>query len=386
MTSEERREARYQRRVAARLEKKRTACAEYDDFRTVFSYANLYRSYKCCRRGVAWKASVQKYITNAPLNLLHTFKELENGKFRSPGFYEFDLYERGKHRHIRSTVINERVVQRCLCDNALVPMLGRTFIHDNGASMKNKGYDFAVRRITQHLHEHYRQHGNAGYVLLFDFSKFFDNVSHEVVKADLHDKFSDKKILALTEHFIDAFGDKGMGLGSQISQVLALASANRLDHYVKEMLRIKGYGRYMDDGYLIHPSKEYLQNCLVHIKAICAELGITLNAKKTQIVKLSHGFTWLKIRFFLTDTGRVVKKIYKRSITVMRRKLKKLHGKLLAGRMTFEDISATWQSWKSYAEKFNAWHTIQNMGKLYTELFINNFFREEYYDVLQNPV
>lgn len=386
MTSEERREARYRRRVEARLEKKRTICADFDNFNTVFSYKNLYRSYKCCRRGVAWKASVQKYITNAPLNLLHTFKELENGKFRSPGFYEFDIYERGKHRHIRSTVINERVVQRCLCDNALVPMLGRTFIHDNGASMKNKGYDFAVRRITQHLQEHYRKHGNDGYILLFDFSKFFDSVSHEVVKADLHDKFSDEKILALTEHFVDAFGDKGMGLGSQISQVLALASANRLDHYVKEMLRIRGYGRYMDDGYLIHPSKEYLQNCLVHIKAICAELGITLNTKKTQIVKLSHGFTWLKIRFFLTGTGKVVKKIYKRSVTVMRRKLKKLHGKLLAGRMTFEDIRATWQSWKSYAEKFDAWHAIQNMGDLYSELFIKDFFREEYDDLLQNSV
>lgn len=177
-----------------------------------------------------------------------------------------------------------------------------------------------------------------------------------------------------------------MGLGSQISQVLALASANRLDHYVKEMLRIRGYGRYMDDGYLIHPSKEYLQNCLVHIKAICAELGITLNTKKTQIVKLSHGFTWLKIRFFLTDTGKVVKKIYKRSITVMRRKLKKLQRKWLEGGMTFEDIRATWQSWKSYAEKFNAWHTIQNMGRLYNKLFLNDLFREGDYDLLQNPI
>lgn len=386
MTSEERREARYQRRVAARIDKKNAACAQYDDFRTVFSYKNLYRSYKCCRRGVAWKASVQRYITNAPLNLLHTFKELESGKFRSPGFYEFDLYERGKHRHIRSTVISERVVQRCLCDNALVPMLGRTFIHDNGASMKNKGYDFAVRRLTQHLHEHYRHHGNAGYILLFDFSKFFDNVSHELVKADLHDEFCDQRILALAEHFIDAFGGRGMGLGSQISQVLALASANRLDHYVKEMLRIRGYGRYMDDGYLIHPSKEYLRKCLAHIRAVCSELGITLNTKKTQIVKISHGFTWLKVRFFLTDSGKVVKKIYKRSITVMRKKLKKLHGKLIERRISFEDIRATWQSWKSYAEKFNSWHTIQNMGEYFNNLFLKDIFWEGNYELLQNPV
>ena len=107
--------------------------------------------------------------------------------------------------------------------------------------------------------------------------------------------------------------------------------------------------------------------------------------KKTQIVRLSHGFTWLKVRFFLTDSGKVVRKIYKRSITVMRRKLKKLHGKLLSGGMSPRDIRATWQSWKSYAEKFNARHTIKNMEKLYQELFINHF-KEEYDDLLQNPV
>lgn len=372
MTSEERKEARYRRRVAVRQAKKAARCAAADNYEEVFSYKNLYTSYKCCRRGVAWKASVQKYITQAPLNLLHTHRQLMAGKYKSPGFYEFDIYERGKHRHIRSTVINERVVQRCLCDNALVPVLERTFIHDNGASMQNKGYDFAVRRLTQHLQEHYRKHGQEGYILLFDFSKFFDNISHAVIKQQLHGQFTDERLLALTEHFIDAFGEKGLGLGSQISQVLSLASANRLDHYVKEVLRIRGYGRYMDDGYLIHPSKAYLQKCAVHIKAICDMLGITLNQKKTQIVKLSHGFTWLKIRFFLTESGKVVKKIYKRSVTRMRIKLKKLHRKLVAGKITFPDIFATWQSWKSYAEKFNAYHTIQNVAALYAQLFITN--------------
>lgn len=384
MTSEERREARYRRRAEARRAKRETACADHDSYNKVFCYGNLYRSYKCCRRGVAWKSSVQKYITNAPLNVLQTYKKLQAGTFKSPGFYEFDLYERGKHRHIRSTGIGERVVQRCLCDNALVPVLERTFIYDNGASMKKKGYDFAVRRITRHLREHYRKYGNEGYILLFDFSKFFDNVSHEIVKEILRKDFNDDRILALTAHFIDAFGDRGMGLGSQISQVLALASANRLDHYVKEVLRIRGYGRYMDDGYLIHPSKEYLQNCITHIRAICAELGIVLNEKKTQIVKLSHGFTWLKIRFFVTETGKVVRKIYKRSVTRMRRKLKKLHKKYQCGKMAFEDVYTTWQSWRSYAARFNAWHTLQNMGALYTDLFIIN--KEGCYGLLQNPV
>ena len=373
MTSEERKEARFQRRKAARAEKKAACCGQSDNFDWVFSYEHLYHSYKMCRRNVGWKASVQKYITNAPINVYQTWQRLQAGKYRTSGFFEFDLMERGKKRHIRSVTIGERIVQRCLCDYALVPVLGRTYIYDNGASMANKGYSFAVDRLCQHLRQHYRRHGTEGYVLLFDFSKFFDRVSHRVVKAVLHKEFSDERIIKLTEHFIDAFGDVGLGLGSQISQVLALASANRLDHYIQEQCRIGSYGRYMDDGYLIHPSKEYLQKCLEGIRRICEELEITLNEKKTQIVKLSHGFTFLKVRFFLLPGGRIVRKICHCSVTRMRRKLKSYQRFVTAGKMTMDDVYQSWQSWKAYASNFNAWHTIQSMAALYNKLFIDDW-------------
>lgn len=373
MTSEERKEARFQRRKAARAEKKAACCGQSDNFDWVFSYEHLYHSYKMCRRNVGWKASVQKYITNAPINVYQTWQRLQAGKYRTSGFFEFDLMERGKKRHIRSVTIGERIVQRCLCDYALVPVLGRTYIYDNGASMANKGYSFAVDRLCQHLRQHYRRHGTEGYVLLFDFSKFFDRVSHRVVKAVLHKEFSDERIIKLTEHFIDAFGDVGLGLGSQISQVLALASANCLDHYIQEQCRIGSYGRYMDDGYLIHPSKEYLQKCLEGIRRICEELEITLNEKKTQIVKLSRGFTFLKVRFFLLPGGRIVRKIYHCSVTRMRRKLKSYQRFVAAGKMTMDDVYQSWQSWKAYASNFNAWHTIQSMAALYNKLFIDDW-------------
>lgn len=370
MTSEERREMRYQRRKAQRAGKKAAQYALNDCFEWVFSYDHLYHSYKMCRRGVAWKGSVQKYITQAPLNVAQTYNRLHTGKFKSSGFYEFDIMERGKQRHIRSVTIGERVVQRCLCDYALVPMLSRTFIYDNGASMQKKGYTFAAKRLTQHLQQHYRKYGTEGYVLLFDFSKFFDRVSHWLIKGILRKEFTDERIIALTEHFIDAFGSVGVGLGSQISQVFALASANRLDHYVKEVCRIKGYGRYMDDGYLIHRDKAYLQKCLAGIKALCAELEITLNTKKTQIVKLTHGFTFLKIRYYLQPNGKVVKKIYRRSVTKMRHKLKSFRDLIDRGVMTYEDVYQSFQSWRAYALNFNAHRTILSMNALYNSLFV----------------
>ena len=93
---------------------------------------------------------------------------------------------------------------------------------------------------------------------------------------------------------------------------------------------------------------------------------------------LMNGFTWLKIRFYLTDTGKVVKKIYKRSITKMRRKLKTLKRKYENGEMQFEDVQATWQTWQAYALKFNSWHTIQNMRELYYQLFLKEMEGSRY--------
>lgn len=370
MTSEERREGRYKRRIEARNARKLKACEGHDSFDEVFSYGNMYAAYRKCRRNVAWKASVQKYVSQAPMMVWNDWKRLQDGSWRSRGFYEFDLNERGKTRHIRAVNIGERVVQGCLCDNALVPVIGRTFIHDNAASQKGKGYHFAIRRCVQHLQEHYRKHGSEGYVLIFDFRKFFDRVSHRLCMKILRKEFTDMKTVGLTWHFIKAFGDIGLGLGSPISQTFALASANRLDHYVKEVLRIRGYGRYMDDGYLIHESKEYLQHCLKGIRKICEELEITLNEKKTQIVKLSHGFTFLKARLFLTKTGKVIRKIPRQSVTRARRKMKKMSRFLEKGKITYNDAYTSFQSWKSYASNFNAWNTIRSMEQLYNELFI----------------
>lgn len=365
MTSEERREIRYSRRKERREKKRMQRIDDCDSFEKVFTFDHLYRAYRESRKGVAWKASTQRYISDALLNIERTRQALLNGTFKSGGFYEFDLVERGKPRHIRSVSFNERVVQRCLCDYSLVPVLSRTFIYDNGASMVRKGYSFAVRRIVAHLRRHFRKYGTEGYVLLFDFSKFFDRVSHRLIDTILTKEFTNERIIRLTRYFVDAFGAEGLGLGSQVSQILALSSANRLDHFIKEKLRIHGYGRYMDDCYLIHPDKRYLKYCLKRIRMLCDELGIVLNEKKTQIVKLSHGFSFLKVRFYLLSTGKIIRKLHPQSVTHIRRRLKKLRRFVENGILGLNDLRASWQSWRAYAANFNAHRSIRSIDRLY---------------------
>ena len=349
--------------------RRRQFSEHYDDFDAVFTYDNLYIAYHKCTLGVRWKASIQKYMMYASRETYRTYKRLHDGIFKHDPFYEFDIVERGRPRHIRSVTVRERGVQRCLCDNTLVPLITRSFIYDNGASMINKGYTFAIQRMKTHLHRYYRRHGNEGYVLLFDFSKFFDNVSHDVVFGIIDRAIKDERLRSVSKDFVNAFGDIGLGLGSQISQVLALASANELDHYIKEICRIKYYGRYMDDGYLIHHDKAYLERCLKGILDICDKLGIKVNKKKTRIVKLSHGFSFLKARFYLLKTGKVLTKIYKLSVVKMRRKLKKFVRLVESGRMLREDVATSLQSWFAYARNFKAWHAICNIEVQYRTLF-----------------
>lgn len=367
MTSEERHELRYQRRKAKRDAKRKRKLLSFE---RVFSYSHMFKAYKKCCLGVRWKGSTKNYILKAPVYLSRTRSALLDGTFRSLGFYDFDLYERGKKRHIRSVKIQERVVQRCLCDYALVPIVESSFIYDSGASIKNKGYHFAMNRLVCHLQRYYREHGSEGYILLFDYHHFFDNVSHDQLKRELAKRIEDPDVLRLTYHFIDCFGEKGLGLGSQVSQTLALLSMNELDHIIKDKLQVKYYGRYMDDGYIIFDNKYKLRVFLNIIREYCRQVGAELNEKKTQIVKISHGFTWLKARIYLTPSGKVIKKIYKRSIVKQRQKLKKFRKKYDDGIMTAADVYHSYQSWRSYAEHFMAWHSIQNMDKLFRQLFI----------------
>ena len=189
--------------------------------------------------------------------------------------------------------------------------------------------------------------------------------------AHILEMLLDPRVVALEHRLIDAQGEVGLGLGSEPNQICAVAHPNRIDHYVAEMLRPEAYGRYMDDFYLTHESKEYLQVCLLLIEHECAKLGIALNPRKTRVVKLTRGFTWLKKRIFYTETGRIVMKPCRDSITRERRKLKKMARMVAEGVMTPEQVQQSYQSWRGGMAHLDAHRSVLAMDALYRSLFEN---------------
>lgn len=369
MTSNERKEARYHRRKAQREEKRR-ARVEAHNFERVTDPQSLYNAAKESRKGVYWKASVQRYWMNILRNVFQTHKDLQAGKDIRRGFIEFGICERGKARHIRSVHFSERVVQKSLCTNALIPHLLPSLIHDNGASVKGKGVHFAIKRLKTHLRRHFNEHGREGYVLLVDFRKYFDSIRHEPIK-DIYTKAfgEDKRLVDLSMGFIYAFGDISLGLGSESSQIGAVRYSSRNDHYAKEVLRCKYYGRFMDDSYFICESKEEAKRILAAMIPLYAAMGITVSPNKTAIVKLTRGFTFLKTHFSITETGRIVARPNRKSITRQRRKLKKFKKFHAAGKMSMHEIRNSYMSWRGYVGQINSRRTIRTMDQLYKKLF-----------------
>ena len=222
LNSEERRAARRKRREEARAAKKAERNKDCT-IENVASLENLYRAAKESSRGVKWKGSVQRYLIRILRNIVKARRDVLEGNDISRGFIRFDLWERGKLRHISSVHFSERVIQKSLSQNALVPAIAPTLINDNSANIKGKGTDFAIMRLKRQLADHYRKHGAEGYILQIDFSDYFANISHEGVKRLVERYLTDPDVIALEFAQIDAQGEVGLGLGSEPNQILAVA-------------------------------------------------------------------------------------------------------------------------------------------------------------------
>lgn len=111
-----------------------------------------------------------------------------------------------------------------------------------------------------------------------------------------------------------------------------------MDRLIKERLRVRHYVRYMDDGVLLHPSKEYLREVLARVGEQAAELRLELN-EKTQIFPLSQGVDFLGFHFYLTQTGKVVRRLRTSSKRRWKRRLKKYKEEYCVGEKSLEEIN-----------------------------------------------
>ena len=336
-------------------------------FDDAISYGNMRKALNRCCRGVRWKDSVAGYELHAPQNTHKLIDSIRNGTYKISPYQHFTIYE-PKKREIVATRIADRQVQMALCMAGLYDDITEHFIYDNCACQTGKGTDFAIKRVKVHLERFYREHGKNGWVLKCDVHHFFPETRHDIAKAAIRKRVADPRACEMVCAIIDSFeGDKGIGLGSQISQLVELAVLDDLDHFIKERLRIKNYVRYMDDFLLIHEDKEYLQECREEIRDKLAEVGLELN-EKTTIYPIRQGVKFLQWRFIITDTGKIVLRMNGKKIGRERRRLKKLAEKERRGELVPGTTANSFNSWKANAERGDSFFRVKRMEAFFKEV------------------
>lgn len=369
---------------------------------------NLYKAYMASIKGSKWKETTQKFSMDFLRYIFSIQEDLLNRTLKNGPVEEFSISERGRVRPITSIQFRDRVIRHVLCDEVLMPEVRKHIIYDNGASVKGRGISYQRERFEVHLRRYYKTHGNDGWILFGDFSKFYDNIVHEIAKKELlklvdEDEFVEWLLTLIFDGFkmdvsymtdeeydeclLDVFNkldyrktpeelltgekwmEKSVNIGDQLSQIIGIYYPHRIDTYVKYVKSQKFYGRYMDDWYIMSPDKEELESLLADIQTIASELGIHLNKKKTRIVKINSTYKFLQVKYTLTKDGKIIKRINPERVTAMRRKIKKLSVKVKNGDVCYENIESMFRSWMGSFYKLLSKQQRKNLIQLYEESF-----------------
>ena len=332
------------------------------DFEKVIDFENTYKAYRKSKRGKGFKKSAAKFNVMALDGIHQLIEQLKTKTYTVSPYNEFKVYE-PKERIIKTCSFKDKVVQHSLCDNVILPKLQEVFIYDNYAGQTGKGTSLGRARLKEQMQMFYNKYHFDGYFLKCDISKFFYSIPHEQLKDIVNYHFSyDKDICWLCDLFIDSTDGVGIPLGNQINQGFAILYLDGNDKLITGELGIQYYGRYMDDFYLIHHSKEYLKYCLEVITEFLKTLDLSLNGK-TQISPFKNGIDFLGFHFYVTENGKVIMKVKNQNKRNAQKKYLKMAKMVVAGRLPEEKFYASYNAWKNHILQGNCYKLARAMDE-----------------------
>lgn len=338
------------------------------DIEEIMGEDALFNSMNKCAIGVKWKGTVAYYRHHWPDEIHKLSEQLHNGTYKERKA-KFFIVTEPKYREIMSIHFRDRVFQRSLNDTAIYPQVARSFIADNFACQKGKGTDAARNKLKADLQRYYRKDGTVGYVLKIDIRGYYPNMRHDFAESMLR-LYLDDETYQLAQGVLARLpGEVGYNPGSQIVQIVGITALDKIDHYIKERLKVKYYIRYMDDFILIHPDKAYLQQCLTKVVALLNQQGMEINPEKTFIQKVSDPILYLGFYYRLTKTGKVVILADPKKIKHERRKILRMKALVDKGKLTKYDVDRHFKAFKASVRYGNSHNLIYRLNRWYESLW-----------------
>ena len=274
-------------------------------FERFIDFENQYLGYRLARRDKRFKPEVLSYSANLEDNLYDGIERLKSKEYTIEGAHEFYEYF-PKKRIITAWPFKYRVVN-CAAYLVLWPIYSRSFYEHSYGSIPNMGAVRCCDQIQQ-WQRRARTTGKNQWVGKADIAKFFFRIPQEVQLRELGKPLDDPDMMWFLETCIKGDGRPtglplefsdvseaeriagiGMAVGSLISQMTANVVLNPIDHYMKRIVRIPHYARYMDDMYLQGDSKAQVWDALGMLdEKLRTGFGLQLN-QKTAVMPYDEG-------------------------------------------------------------------------------------------------
>lgn len=331
-----------------------------DLFPGIASFPALEAAARRAARGKRRKPGAAAFLACLEREVLGLERELLAGDWR-PGRYVEIAIRDPKPRTVSAAPFRDRVVHHALCA-AIEPHFERSFIHDSYANRRGKGTHRAVAR-----YERFRNRFAA--VLRGDIFRYFPAMDHAILKSRVRRRIRCERTLRLTDAIIDGSnpqepvyryypGDdlftpferrRGLPIGNLTSQLFANVYLDGLDHFVKEVLRAKGYLRYVDDFAIFHDDPAVLADWRERIGAYLARRRLSLHPRKTYVVPTAEPTRFLG--YVLLPDGR--RRLPEDNVRRFRNRLRSMRDRVRADAMAPEEGRPRVASWVAHARHAN---------------------------------
>lgn len=338
-------------------------------FEDIRSMKNIELAYRKAAQNKRYTYGALQFTANLVDNLQDVYRSQKALHF-TPGVFREHLIHDPKTRLIMVQPFRDRVIHWAYY-RVINPFLVKGYIKDSYACIEGKGQIAAVEELQRWMYSaaiEGRIDGNQWYYLKMDISKFFYRVPHDKLFMEFDRKISDRNVQtwvrAQLEDTSQRFGlppgkdilevakedrltDRGMPIGTLLSQMLANMYMNQLDQYAKRVLGVHYYMRYNDDFIILMNNKKQLHDIRKQITEFTVErLGLEINPKKTAIRPIHCGVEFCGRKIFSTGY-----RLRKSTALRVKRNLKGVMKRYRYGELTLQQAAQTVNSYQALLDK-----------------------------------
>jgi len=221
----------------------------------IYDMENLKEAHRNARKDELFYKEVKMVDSDPEFYLSQIQQMLKDKTYKVSPYTVQKIWDKDKERELmKLPYFPDRIIQWAVMIQ-IEDVFHQVFTDFTCASLRNRGIHKASKLITKYM----KDVPGTAYCLKIDVSKFYPNINHSILKQLLRKKFKDADLLELLDLIIDSIpGEKGVPIGSYLSQYIANYYLSYFDHWIKEEMGVHYVVRYMDDIVIFHHSKEFL--------------------------------------------------------------------------------------------------------------------------------